>query len=96
MERRTITREVTVEAVKLNQSRGVTVARTARDLAVHGTVLRRWGWEGIGDPQQALPGQGQMKLDQPEMERLRREVTKRQPERDNLQNAADPFAKESR
>ena len=43
MERRKFTREFKVEAVKFIQERGVSVAQTARDLGVHGTVLRRWG-----------------------------------------------------
>jgi Transposase len=38
MERRTFTREFKLEAVKLIQERGVTVAQAARDLGVHGTV----------------------------------------------------------
>ena len=42
MERRKFTREFKLEAVQLIQARGVTVAQAARDLGVHGTVLRRW------------------------------------------------------
>ncbi len=42
MERRKFTREFKREAVKLIEDRGVTVAQAARDLGVHGTVLRRW------------------------------------------------------
>lgn len=42
MERRKFTREFNLEAVKLIQERGVTVTQAARDLGVHGTVLRRW------------------------------------------------------
>jgi transposase len=64
-------------------------------LGVHGTVLRRWVREGTADPQQAFPGQGQMKPDQLEIERLRREVTKLKAERDILKKAAAYFAKES-
>jgi transposase-like protein len=41
MERRKFMREFKVEAVKLIQERVVTVAQAARDLGVHGTVLRR-------------------------------------------------------
>jgi transposase len=47
------------------------------------------------DPQQAFPGQGQMKPDQLEIERLRREVVKLKAERDILKKAAAYFAKES-
>ena len=52
----------------------MTVAQAARDLGVHGTVLRRWVQECAADPQQAFPGQGQMKPEQAEIARLRREV----------------------
>jgi transposase len=95
MERRKFTREFKLEAVKLVRERGVTVAQAARDLGVQGTVLRRWVQEGAADSQQAFPGQGQMKPDQVEIERLRREVTKLKAERDILKKAAAYFAKES-
>jgi transposase len=95
MERRKFTREFKLEAVKLVRDRGVTVAQAARDLGVHGTVLRRWIQECAADSQQAFPGQGQMKPDQVEIERLRREVTKLKAERDILKKAAAYFAKES-
>lgn len=95
MERRKFTREFKVEAVKLIQERGVTVAQAARDLGVHGTVLRRWVRERSVDPQQAFPGQGQMKPDQLEIARLRREVVKLKAERDILKKAAASFAKEA-
>lgn len=49
MERRKFTREFKLEAVKLIQDRGVTVAQAARDLGVDGTVLRRWVREGTAD-----------------------------------------------
>jgi transposase len=95
MERRKFTREFKLEAVKLITERGVSVAQAARDLGVHGTVLRRWVQDGTADPQQAFPGKGQMKPDQLEIERLRREVTKLRAERDILKKAAAYFAKES-
>ena len=47
------------------------------------------------DPQQAFPGHGQMKPEQLEIERLRREVQKLKAERDILKKAAAYFAKES-
>ncbi len=95
MERRKFTREFKVEAVKLVRERGVTVTQAARDLDVHGTVLRRWVLESAADASQAFPGQGQLKPDQLEIERLRREVTKLKAERDILKKAAAYFAKES-
>lgn len=95
MERRKFTREFKLEAVKLIQERGVTVAQAARDLGVHGTVLRRGVQECAADPQQAFPGQGQMKPEQVELARLRREVIKLKAERDILKKAAAYFAKEA-
>lgn len=95
MERRKFTREFKVEAVRLIKDRGVTVAQASRDLDVHENILRKWVKEMAADPVQAFPGQGQMKADQLEIERLRREVTKLKAERDILKKAAAYFAKES-
>ena len=92
MERRKFARAFKVEAVKLIQGRGVTVAQAARDLGVHGTVLRRWVQESAANAQQAFPGQGQMKPEQAELARLRREVIKLKAERDILKKAAAYFA----
>ena len=95
MERRTFTREFQMEAVKLIQERGVTVAQASRDLGVQGTVLRRWVQECVADSPQAFPGQGQMKPEPAELARLRREVLKLKAERDILKKAAAYFAKEA-
>ena len=76
MVRRSFSREYKLEAVKLIQDRGVTVAQAARDLDIHENVLRKWVKEFRSDPQQAFPGHGQMKPEQLEIERLRREVIK--------------------
>ena len=95
MERRSFTREFKLEAVKLIKERGVSVAQAARDLDVHGNMLRKWVRDFESDPQQAFPGQGQMKPEQLEIERLRREVIKLKAERDILTKAAAYFAKES-
>ena len=73
MRRRTFSREFKVEAVKLVKDRGVSVAQAARDLDVHENVMRKWVKEFGSDPAQAFPGQGQMKPEQQEIERLRRE-----------------------
>lgn len=95
MSRRQFTREFKLEAVRLIRERGVSVVQAARDLEVGEGVLRRWAKEVSGDPQHVFPGQGQMKPEQLELERLRREVTKLKAERDILKKAAAYFAKES-
>jgi transposase len=95
MERRRFTREFKVEAVKLVRERGVAVKQAGRDLGIHENVLRKWVKEFGADPVQAFPGHGQMKPEQLEIERLRREVQKLKAERDILKKAAAYFAKES-
>jgi transposase len=94
MERRRFTREFKVEAVKLVRERGVAIKQAARDLNVHENALRKWK-DFASDPQQAFPGHGQMKPEQLEIERLRREVQKLKAERDILKKAAAYFTKES-
>ena len=93
--RRQFSREFKVEAVKLVAERGVSISQAARDLDLGETVLRRWVRELTADPQQAFPGNGVMKPEQAEIERLRKEVSKLKMERDILKKAAAYFAKES-
>ncbi|MFO1150740.1 MAG: IS3 family transposase [Alsobacter sp.] len=82
MGRRRFGREFKIESVRLIKERGVSVAQAARDLDVHENVLRKWVREFASDPAQAFPGHGQMKPEQLEIERLRREVAKLKAERD--------------
>jgi transposase len=95
MRRRRFTREFKVEAVKLVRERGVSVVQAGRDLDVHENVLRKWVREFSSDPVQAFPGQGQLKPEQQEIERLRREVNKLKAERDILKKATAFFVKEA-
>jgi transposase len=95
MQRRKFSREFKVEAVKLVRERRVSVAQAARDLDLHENVLRKWVKELGSDPLQAFPGHGQMKPEQQEIERLKREVNKLRAERDILKKAAAFFAKEA-
>ena len=95
MERRKFTREFKLEAVRLIKERGVSVAQASRDLGVHGTVLRSWVKDFVADPSQAFPGHGQVKPEQAEIARLKREVAKLKAERDILKKAAAYFARES-
>jgi transposase len=95
MQRRKFSREFKIEAVRLIKERGVSVAQAARDLEVHENVLRKWVREFAADPGRAFPGHGQMKPEQLEIERLRREVARLKAERDILKKAAAYFARES-
>jgi transposase len=95
MERRKFTREFKLEAVKLIKERGVGFRQAAQDLGVHESVLRNWVKAFADDPAQAFPGHGQMKPEQAEIARLKREVIRLKAERDILKKAAAYFAKES-
>lgn len=95
MARRVFSREFKLEAVKLIKERGVSAAQAARDLGVGQNVLSRWVREVADDTSNAFPGHGQMKPDQAEIERLKREIVKLKAERDILKKAAAYFAKES-
>ena len=96
MERRRHGREFKLEAVRLVRERGVTIAQASRDLRIHSNLLRNWIKAYETDPQDAFPGQGRMKPEQLEIERLRREVQKLKAERDILKKAAAYCAKESK
>jgi transposase len=74
--------EFKLEAVRLVRERGVAVALAARDLEVHENVLRKWVKEFDADPGRAFPGHSQMKPEQLEIGRLRREMAKLKAERD--------------
>jgi transposase len=93
MQRRRFSREFKVEAVKLVRERGASAAQAARDLGVHENVLRKWVKEFGSDPVQAFPGQGQMKPEQLEIERLRREVNKLKVEQDILKKLSRAVAR---
>jgi len=93
MERRRFTREFKLEAVRLIKERGVSYVQAAEDLGVHQSQLRSWVKAFAGDPEHAFPGQGQMKPEQLEIARLKREVAKLKAERDILKRMARPVGK---
>jgi transposase len=95
MERKKYSREFKLEAVNLVKERGVAIVQAARDLGLNHNMLRRWLKELDADPTQAFPGLGQMKPEQLEIDRLRKEVTRLKAERDILKKAAAYFARDA-
>lgn len=95
MGRRQFSREFELEAIRLARERGVGGRQASRDLEVGESLLRRWIKEFTTDPAQTFLGQGQMKPEQEEIERLRREVPRLKAERDILKKAAAYFAKDA-
>jgi len=94
MTRRKFSREFKREAVLLVEQRGVSVAQAARDLDLHGTVLRRWIHEFGDSPDGAFSGKGLLQPKAEEARRLQREVVKLKAERDILKKAAAYFARD--
>jgi len=94
MGRRVHSREFKLEAVKLVRERGVAKSEAAKQLGVHVNVLRKWIADYEVDPKQAFPGHGQMKPEQAEIEKLRRELARVKAERDILKKAIACFVKE--
>ena len=88
MERRQFARKFKLEAVRLIKDRGVSYVQPSQDLDVHVSQLRDWVKKFADDPEHAFPGHGQMKPEQLEIARLKREVTKLKAERDILKKAA--------
>lgn len=96
MARRRFSWEFKLEAVRLVEDQGISVAQAARDLDLHENVLRKWVRLYRADPVNAFPGAGQQKPEQAEVAALKREIKKLKAERDILKKAAAYFAKESK
>lgn len=79
---RRLGREFKIRAVRLIKDRGVSVALPARNLDIHENMSRTWVKEFAADPVHAFPGQGQLKPEHLEINRLQREVAKLKAERD--------------
>lgn len=94
MGRRVFTREFKLEAVKLVKERGMSISQVARDLGIVPSVVGRWVREGTKDRAQAFPGRGQMKADDAEIARLKRELARTKAERDILKKTIGFFVKD--
>jgi transposase len=94
MGRRTHGVEFKREAVRLATQAGVSKVQVARELGIHVNVLRRWIEQFEAGKWDRTPGVPLKTQQQVEIERLRRELTKAQTERDILKKAVAYFAKE--
>jgi len=82
MTRRYFSREFKLEVVQLVHEQGMRIAEAARDLGLHYKLLRKWVKQYQEYSLHAFPGQGQMKPEQEEIARLKRELRKVKAERD--------------
>ena len=72
--RRTYSREFKIDAAKLSYNSDKPVEEIAQDLGVSQSSLNRWRQEYRADPDQAFPGNGQMKERDAEVARLKKEL----------------------
>ncbi len=91
--RRTFAKEFKVDAVRLSHQPGMSVTKAATDLGVSENTLYRWRTEQQNDGDDAFRGHGQLRSDQAELDRLRRENAELRMEREILKKAAAYFAK---
>ena len=94
--RRRFTREFKLEAVRQVVGEGRTQKAVAEELGVSATLLGRWIKQLRVDPEQAFPGQGNLKERDKEVEELRRENARLRGELSFLKKVSGYFAKNQR
>jgi transposase len=83
-EPRFYSREFKLEAVRLSETSGKSMAQVARELGLADGVLYRWRRQLREEPETAFPGKGHQSDLEEENRRLRRELERVQQERDIL------------
>jgi transposase len=91
--RRQYSDEYKSEAVRLVRESGKPLSQVARELGLNDNMLHRWSREER-DARAAGKARGDVKADQEELARLRRELARVTAERDFLKRAAAFFAKD--
>jgi transposase len=93
--RRHFDEQFKVDAVRLLEESGKSVAEVARDLGVGRTDLRRWKQQlHLGkSPAHAFPGNGNVSQEKKEVEELRRELARVKEEREILKKALAVFSR---
>ena len=92
MARKTYTREFKLQALRMLDEQGLSVAEVARRLGVGENCLRSWRKAARERGAAAFPGQGHLTPAEDEVRRLRAEVQRLRAERDLLKKAAAYFA----
>ena len=90
---RTYDREFKLEAVRMSFEPGVTAREVEKRLGIGQGVISRWKRQFARDGEQAFPGKGQLKPEDEELRRLKRENERLRRERDILKKAVAIFSK---
>lgn len=94
--RRRFSREFKIEAVRQVVNEGRTRRDVAKELGLNESLLGRWVKQISADPEQAFPGQGNLKARDKELEELRRENARLKGELSFLKKVSAYFAKGQR
>ena len=94
MSRRTFTREFKLEAVRLVEEEGRTIASVSRELGIGAGLLGRWRKQLAEDGGESFPGKGRLKASDDEIRRLEREVRRLRQENEFLKKTAAYFARQ--
>lgn len=95
-ESRHFTREFKRNAVELMVDKGMSAGRVAQDLDIHPNLLHQWKRKFLAEGNGAFVGKGNLKPEDAEMRRLRKELEDVKEERDILKKALGVFSKLSR
>lgn len=90
--RRTYSKEFKEEALALLASSGKTMHAVEQELGLSHGLLKQWKRRAERDGEQAFPGHGNLKADEAELRRLRREIEILRQERDILKKAMVIFS----
>jgi len=87
-------KEFKIEAIRLASEPGNTQTGIERDLGISPGIISRWKRELLNDGEHAFPGKGQLKPDDAELRRLKRENERLRRERDILKKAVAIFSED--
>jgi len=86
-------RQFKLDAVRMMTEGRHSVASVARELGVAATQLHRWKREFAEGSAHAFPGKGRIRVENQELEDLRKELARVKEERDILKKAVAVFSK---
>jgi transposase len=94
--RRTYSREFKLEALRLVETTGKSMAQIERDLGIGESCLRQWRKKLAADGKSAFPGHGNLPPDEERIRQLERELEVVRQERDILKKAVAIFSRPSK
>lgn len=93
MERRHFDKAFKLEAINMIQEQGYSVSETADKIGVHENTLYKWLRQYRVDPENSFPGSGNLKPEEDELRKMRREIANLREENAILKKAMAIFTK---